>query len=416
MVSKKGSNRNHKNNKKPLGKKYTSSADMFSNIRLTKKNCIMSFVLATITSLSIAYILNIGPIDSESFSLKKNIEVVKELYIERLTCKYTFMSDYIKGPESLVYHEGRNSLFVSTRNGSIMELDVESLDTKKVYPIYKMITNKKEQCDGTYNTLPKCGRPLGIQFGVTSTTRNILYVADGIFGLYSLDINSEKITILNEGKRKMYTNDLIVTETGIYFTISSTTFDDHEYLYAIIEHKNNGMVMFYNFETKLTVQIGKNLYFPNGIQMMKNFIYVAETSGLRISKINLKNGERTNFINYLPGYPDNIRIVNKHGVNQLLVPIPEIISDSDEFFAMSPKLRNMIATIFSYTVLEKMIEKTSNVRSIFQYYDLESGELLRSINVPFNGLSISHVLEIEKINTIYFGSDNGQSVYACELS
>uniref|UniRef100_A0A0K0EGN5 Adipocyte plasma membrane-associated protein n=1 Tax=Strongyloides stercoralis TaxID=6248 RepID=A0A0K0EGN5_STRER len=417
--------------KKRITKKNTT-LDLFSKLRLTKWAIIKSIILSLIVSLTVSYFFNIGPIKPQKYSIKENIEIGKKIIKKNLECKYTFKSDYIKGPESLIYNKKRNSIFTSSKNGSIIELDVNTLKIKKVYSIYNILynnNNNKINCDGSFYTLPICGRPLGIQFGVTSKTCNTLYIADGIFGIYSLDLDSQKITMLgdsdekvnNKKINKMYGNDLIVTKTGIYFSISSTKFDDHQYLYDILEHSNNGKIMYYDFETNKMNEIVKNLYFPNGIQLIENekILLISEMNKMRIIKIDLKNKNNiiiNKFIEYLPGYIDNIRIIKNNNINELIVPIPYQVTDSDEFFGNYPGFRRMLSSIFNYPIMEKFIHYLSNDNSIIQYYNVETGEYLRTINVPFKGLSISHVLHLKFLNTIYFGSDNGDYIYACQLS
>uniref|UniRef100_A0A0N5BCW7 Str_synth domain-containing protein n=1 Tax=Strongyloides papillosus TaxID=174720 RepID=A0A0N5BCW7_STREA len=417
-MSKKTRSYNTKDIKKP------SAKELFSKLRLTRRAVIQSITFSLILSLSISFFFNLGPTNPQSYRQVLKHKISKKIEIKNLECKNRIVSDYIKGPESLLYNKERNSIFSGSRNGSIVELDIDTLKIKKVYSIFN--NNKKINCDGSSYTLPKCGRPLGIHFGVTSTTRNTLYVADGIFGIYSLDLNSQKITVIEDSReregnnKKMYGNDLVVTKTGIYFSISSTKFDDHEYLYDVLEHSNNGKIMFYDFETKRISEIMKDLYFPNGIQFIENkeILLVGEMTKMRIIKIDLKKEKAVSekFIEYLPGYVDNIRVIQKDNVKQLIVPIPEQVTDNDEIFANYSGLRRMLTSIFQYPIIEKIISFLSNDNSIFQYYDIDTGEYLETYSVPFKGLSISHVLHLQNLNTFYFGSDNGNHIYACQLS
>ncbi|CEF59705.1 Six-bladed beta-propeller, TolB-like domain and Strictosidine synthase, conserved region domain-containing protein [Strongyloides ratti] len=418
---------------KKLTTKKNTSLDLFSKLRLTKWGVIISFILSIIVSLLVSYFINLGPINPQKYSVQKNIEIGEKINKKDLECKYTFKSDYIKGPESLVYNKERNSIFTGSKNGSIIELDVNTLKTKKVYSIYNILYNnnnikKKYICDGTYYTISICGRPLGLQFGVTPKTSNILYIADGIFGIYSLNLDTQKITILinseenttYEKRKKMYGNDLIVTKSGIYFSISSTKFDDNQYLYDILEHSNNGKIMYYDFENKKISEIIGKLYFPNGIQMIKDnkVLLVSEMSKMRIIKINLEKNNNVvinKFIEYLPGYVDNIRIIKNNNNNELVVPIPYQVTYGDEFFANYPGFRRMLSAIFQYPIMEKFINYFSNSNSLIQYYNVETGEYLRTINIPFKGLSVSHVLHLKFLNIIYFGSDNGDYIYACQI-
>lgn len=122
------------------------------------------------------------------------------------------------------------------------------------------------------------------------------------------------------------------------------------------------MLSYNTDKDELTVLVG-DLHFPNGVQVRRGKVLVAEMGKARILKLvspqactiilledNKMGGSRFSpsaeelsvFIDNLPGYPDNIR----HGSDGTLwVPIPTTRSETDNWLGARPTIRSMLTKV-----------------------------------------------------------------------
>ena len=156
------------------------------------------------------------------------------------------------------------------------------------------------------------GVPLGIE-----AYNGVIYIADAYKGLLSLTTDGTLETLSNEvdGTPILYADDLDIAENGIiYFSDASTKFGAEEHgstlaasLLEIMESKGTGRVLAYNPRTRQTQLIADGLVFPNGVAIHPDgSVLVNETGRYRAIKINPATGQISEWINNMPGFPDNI--------------------------------------------------------------------------------------------------------------
>ncbi|WCJ40685.1 strictosidine synthase-like 4 [Euphorbia peplus] len=154
------------------------------------------------------------------------------------------------------------------------------------------------------------GRPLGIVLG----NNNVFIVADAYKGL--LKVNEEgKIELLTneaQGLKFKYTNGVDIGEDGIiYFSDASYKYDVHETVWDIMEGRPHGRLLCFDPSTNNTTVLLSELYFSNGVALSpnQNFLIFCETPLRRCRKYYIKGnkkGQIEEFVNNLPGLPDNI--------------------------------------------------------------------------------------------------------------
>lgn len=70
-------------------------------------------------------------------------------------------------------------------DGRILELDT---DRQAIIREFRLRDKPAIACDGSYDSFPVCGRPLGIRFAKDED--NTLIVIDAYYGIYELDIST----------------------------------------------------------------------------------------------------------------------------------------------------------------------------------------------------------------------------------
>ncbi|MBV9957418.1 MAG: SMP-30/gluconolactonase/LRE family protein [Acidobacteria bacterium] len=154
------------------------------------------------------------------------------------------------------------------------------------------------------------GRPLGIQFDAAGN----LLVAGGDKGLVSFAPDGTATVLATEaqGQKFRCVNDLDVAADGtIYFSDSSYKFPISIYKQDLFEHRPNGRLLAYDPQTKQTRVVLGGLYFANGVAVSpdQSFVLLSETGKYRVLRVWLQGaraGQSENFIDNLPGFPDNI--------------------------------------------------------------------------------------------------------------
>lgn len=154
------------------------------------------------------------------------------------------------------------------------------------------------------------GRPLGL----TLTRDGGLLIADAKKGLLFHD--GKQLSALAteaEGVPFGFTDDVDLAKSGnkAYFTDASHKFGYGRHMLDLIEHGANGRLLEYDFDTKQTRVLMKDLHFANGVAVGPDdaYLLVNETAEYRVLRYWLKGdkaGTHEVFIDNLPGFPDNI--------------------------------------------------------------------------------------------------------------
>ncbi|PIO66432.1 strictosidine synthase [Teladorsagia circumcincta] len=175
-----------------------------------------------------------------------------------------------------------------------------------------------------------------------------------------------------------YLNDFDFLPDGrLVISESSTKFDDRDFIYDLLEHRPNGRVLAYDPEKdELTVLIDQ-LYFPNGIQVIRGKVLVAEMGKARILKFSPSAGNPSVFTDNLPGYPDNIR---QGSDGTLWVPIAATRSGSDNWLATKPSLRSLMTKLLSPQAVHVVAEWMTNKYGLVLKVDSQTGKVVESLH------------------------------------
>jgi len=152
--------------------------------------------------------------------------------------------------------------------------------------------------------------PAGMKFDAGGN----LVVADATMGLISVDVNGTVSILTNQvdGVPINFADDLVIASDGkIYFSDASVKFPYSEYLSDLFEHRPNGRLLVFDPKTGETSVLLEGLYFPNGVALSPDelFLLFCETSMYRVRRYWLAGddaGQVDDFIDNLPGFPDNI--------------------------------------------------------------------------------------------------------------
>lgn len=230
-------------------------------------------------------------------------------------------------------------LYTGMRTGEIVRFDPEKLQvpqSPQTTP-FDLIANTK-------------GRPLGMVFHPDG----FLLVADGIKGLLKVSLQGE-VTVLStesEGVPFKFVDDVAVSADGryAYFSDASSKFDLNNYVLDVVEHGGNGRLVQYDFQTGESKTLLSGLQFANGVTMSKtgDYVLVNETSAYRITRYWLqgeKAGSSDNFVDGLPGFPDNIRT---DADGNYWVAIPSLRDPLLDSLADKPAVRKAMAKLLNY--------------------------------------------------------------------
>jgi len=123
----------------------------------------------------------------------------------------------------------------------------------------------------------------------------------------------ELLTDEAEGQKFRITDAVDVADNGIiYFSDASYKYSLSECALDILEGKPHGRLLSYDPATKSTKVLLQNLYFANGVAVSpdQNYVIFCETPVRRCRKYHIQGKEEgrvDEFIDNLPGIPDNIR-------------------------------------------------------------------------------------------------------------
>lgn len=194
------------------------------------------------------------------------------------------------------------------------------------------------------------GRPLGLAYDSADN----LYVADAHMGLLKIDKTGNITVELDEQESAdiVYADDVDVAENGvIYLTDATTKFSAQRFegtlnasLLEIMEHRGNGKLIEFNPATKVSRVLISGLVFANGVAVSNNgdCVFVNETGSYRILRYWLqgpKAGSVENFVDNLPGFPDNLSITSEGNLwVGLATPRNKLI----DYLSNKPLLRTII--------------------------------------------------------------------------
>ncbi|WP_095189777.1 SMP-30/gluconolactonase/LRE family protein [Pseudomonas sp. Irchel 3E19] len=243
------------------------------------------------------------------------------------------------------------------------------------------------------------GRPLGL----ARHPNGLLVIADGVKGLLSLDAQGQLIplTTAANGLAFGFTDDVAIDKSGhyAYFSDASSRWGYGHDGEAIIEHRGDGRLLRYDFQTGKTSVLLDKLEFANGVTLGPDdaYVLVNETGAYRISRYWLtgpKAGTYDLFIDNLPGLPDNLAFNGRDRFWVALYAPRNALLDGT---AQYPFVRKMI--VRALTVLPKPVEKRGFVLGL----DLQ-GKVIANLQDASSG-NYSPITTVREYGDwLYFGS------------
>ncbi|KAK9948271.1 hypothetical protein M0R45_003855 [Rubus argutus] len=209
------------------------------------------------------------------------------------------------------------------------------------------------------------GRPLGLAHGHNGE----LLVADTEKGLLRISEDGavELLTDEAEGVKFKLTDCVDVAKDGmIYFTDASYKYRLKDFILDILEGRPHGRLLSYDPTTKETKVLIHDLYFANGVAVSpdQNYVIFCETAMRRCRKYYLqgeKRGSIENFIDNLPGTPDNIRY---DGEGHYWIALATEITPSWNLAFRYPFIRKGLAIMEKYTAGRPNMEKNASVMAV----------------------------------------------------
>ncbi|XP_037949038.1 adipocyte plasma membrane-associated protein-like [Teleopsis dalmanni] len=254
----------------------------------------------------------------------------------------------IYGPECLI---ARNDVIYAGVNGG----EVVKIVGDKVTPIFKI----GAPCVHTYDE-PICGRPLGLAF---DTQGNNIIVADAYYGLWSVDLDTYKKTLLVSAKQPLpgktiirkarVFNGVAVDKKGvIYWTDSSSDYGFQDLVFASVVNPS-GRLFKYERATNESQILLDEIFFANGVVLSPNedFLVVVETGAMRLIKYHLKGtnaGQSEVFVEGLPGHPDNITPDETGIWVPLVMAVDKEHPSGFALFSNYPKVRMLLIRLLSF--------------------------------------------------------------------
>ncbi|KAL3096042.1 hypothetical protein niasHS_005801 [Heterodera schachtii] len=262
---------------------------------------------ASLAFLAFAVWFNSSDFKPKEFHLPPPPALVGPLAPNKPKILEKLLEGQISGPESIVIE--KNVLYTCTTDGKCVKI-VDG----KIQKTVPMTGHKN--CDGKRQTLPYCGRPLGIR----RYNANLFVVADAILGIFAVDFEKGSAELLVsssklvDGKRLLFPDDLdFVDNDTILFSDASTRFGISDFLLAFMEHAEDGRLIEYKISTGQLRVVADGLSFANGVQIHpdRQSVLFCESANSRIQRFYYtgpKKGQQEIFVDNLPGFPDNIRL------------------------------------------------------------------------------------------------------------
>ncbi|KAJ7298234.1 hypothetical protein O6H91_Y008600 [Diphasiastrum complanatum] len=308
------------------------------------------------------------------------------------------------GPESLAFDAQGRGPYTGTSDGRVMRWDGPLVGwTEFAY----IALNRSHVCKASSVPSPDsehiCGRPLGLRFNHKTGD---LYITDAYFGLLMVGPEGGLAKLLtNEAEHISFrfTNDLDIDSGGIiYFTDSSTKFERRNFMLAILAADNSGRLLKYDFKTKETSVLLRDLHFPNGISLSKDgsFLVLAETTTARLLRFWLKGPKagKAELFAQLPGHPDNVRCNDK---GEFWVAIHSVRSELLRFLGPLPLLRKALLKI--PVPLRYTYSKFQKSQGMVVRYNAD-GEILEVLEDQ-QGAVVKYISEVEEQNgKLWLGS------------
>ncbi|XXG87447.1 hypothetical protein AAC387_Pa11g2132 [Persea americana] len=200
----------------------------------------------------------------------------------------------LPGPEDLAYDADEGVIYTGCGDGWIKRVAVAGEETSVTVENWTYVG----------------GRPLGVALGAHKQ----LIVADAYKGL--LRVTRGAVDLLTDEADQVkfrLTDGVDVASNGmIYFTDASYKYNAEEARLDILECQPHGRLMSFDPQTNLTQVLLHDLYFANGVALSPHhdFLVFCETPLRRCRKYHIQGGKKgtvEDFIDNLPGYPDNIR-------------------------------------------------------------------------------------------------------------
>ncbi|RCN35529.1 hypothetical protein ANCCAN_18612 [Ancylostoma caninum] len=168
----------------------------------------------------------------------------------------------------------------------------------------------------------------------------------------------------------------------------------------------------YNPETDHLSVMLDDLYFPNGVEVARGKVLVAEMGMARILRYSPSSRTTSVLIDNLPGYPDNIRQASD---GHLWVPLAAVRADGDNWLAARPTLRGLLTKLLSPQAVQIVAEWMTQKYGLVLKVDLESGKVLESLHDPTGRISdVTTALEDGRGNLL-LGSDANYYVAKLKL-
>ncbi|KAH8306266.1 hypothetical protein KR018_005392 [Drosophila ironensis] len=347
----------------------------------------------------------------------------------------------VYGPECLIARN--NEIYTGIHGGEVIKLTSNHVTH---------VTKIGQPCEDIYEE-SRCGRPLGLAF---DTLGNSLIIADAYYGLWQVDLGSNKKTLLVSPAQQLagksitrpakIFNGVTVSKSGdIYWTDSSSDFSIEDLVFATFANPSgrlsNGSLssllrrLFkYHRSTNVSEVLLDELVFANGLALSPNedFIVVAETGAARLTKYHLKGakaGQSEVFVDGLPGLPDNLT-PDAEGIW-----VPLVLSTDSEhpngfsLFTRFPSVRLFLARLLAlfelpFRYLNSVYPNKFSQRFVHFVGHMESLSVLTPkrttvVRVDWNGnivgslhgfdksvASVSHVLEFQ--DYLFLGSPTNQ--------
>ncbi|KAF9601784.1 hypothetical protein IFM89_022952 [Coptis chinensis] len=227
----------------------------------------------------------------------------------------------LSGPEDIAYDSESRVIYTGCSDGWIKRL---------------MVTQSVSEVT-VENWVHVGGRPLGLAFGLDKE----LIVAEPDKGLLKVTKDGE-ITLLTdeaEGLRFKLTDGVDIDQSGlIYFTDASYKYSVHDHVLDIFEGRPYGRLMSFDPSTKQT----QYLEYWSAYSLL---IFAMGEGVECITSKARKVGSVDNFVDSLPGYPDNIRY---DGEGKFWIGLTSGRATAGDFILKNPMMRKIIVILSRY--------------------------------------------------------------------